>query len=198
MSNGVFKAVITDNTAQELLEAVRSQNVGQREMRDLMSAQYEVMKGIQTALEVGNTIPILIVPVTYNGASYALDGVTVAEIDAAINSGVTPIMRIIHEENAFFMAYSRKVYHPKTGAVLSYQFDADKNCPDGAMGTFSIDVSKATVTKSPAYELQKDCRNLVIYVGDAEDVDAAIAENAAKMLERERATWRLAQSVANL
>lgn len=192
------KPVITDETAQKLVDALLSNNVGQREMRDLITVQNEILSGVKTAIDSGNTFPIMVFSATYKDTSYALDGVTVAEIDAAINSGVTPIMRIIHEENAFFMAYSRKVYHPKTGAVLSYQFDTDKNCPDGAMGTFSIDVSKATVTKSPAYELQKDCRNLVIYVGDAEDVDAAIAENAAKMLERERATWRLAQSVANL
>lgn len=196
--SGTFKPVASDATVQMLVEAMRSNNTNQREIRDLISIQNEILMAVKTAIDVGNTMPIMICPVTYDGAAYVLDGVTVDAIANAINSGVLPVMRIIHESNAFFIAYSRTTYHPKTGAVLSYQCDTDKNCPDGTFGIFSIDAASGAITKNPVYALQEMCRNLVVYVGNAEDVDAAIAENLPKMLERERATWKLAQSVAEV
>ena len=198
MSDGMFKPVMTDETAQKLVAALLSNNAGQREMRDLLTAQNAILTNVCTAIDSGNTMPIKVFNVTYDGTTYALDGITAADITNAINSGVVPVMRIVYEGNAYFIAHSRNTYHPTTGAPLSYQFNVDRNNPSGMFGGYNVVLATGKILWDTAAEHTADSRCLVIKAtsADTEDVDEAIAENLSKMLERERATWKLAQSIA--
>lgn len=200
MSDGMFKLVMTDDTAQGILGAIRSNNTTQREIRDLISAQQDIMNKICTVIDGSNTMPIMVFDVTYDGTSYALDGITAADITNAINSGVLPVMRIVHEGNAYFIAHSRNTYHPSTGALLSYQFNVDRNNPSGMFGGYNVVIATSKILWDTAAEHTADSRCLVIKATsvDTEDVDEAIAENLSKMLERERGTWKLAQSIAEV
>ena len=193
------KPVITDETAQKLVHALLSNNAGQREMRDLITSQNKILQSVHTAIDSGNTMPIKVFNVTYDGTTYALDGVTVADITAAINSGVLPVMRLVYEGNAYFIAYSRNGYHPTTGALLSYQFKADRNNPSGMFGGFNVVLATGKILWDTAANATDDSRCLVINATSAntDDVDEAIAENMQSMLARERAAWKLAQSIAS-
>lgn len=200
MSDGTFKPVATDATAQGILDAIRSNNVTQREIRDLISDQGDVLKKLCVALDNGNTMPIKVFNVSYDGTSYALDGITVEDITNAINSGVLPVMRIVYEGNAYFIGYSRNAYHPTTGALVSYQFKADRNNPSGMFGGYNVVLASGKILWDTAANATDDSRCLVINATSAntDDVDEAIAENLSKMLERERAAWKLAQSIAQV
>lgn len=165
--SGTFKPVILDDTAKMLVEAVRASNAGQREMRDLLAAQNEVLKGIQ----VGD-MPIMLIPVSYNGSEYSLAEGTSADIKAAIADGLTPVLQITHEGYAYLIPCSRMNAN-SNGVVVGVQFDTDEHCPDGTFGMFSIMLSSGKITKSQTAEMPDSCKNIVIRVGNS---SAAVRE----------------------
>ena len=174
------KPVITNETAKEIVNALRANNVGQREIRDLLSEQ----------LMVGSAYPVAMISVSYDGTSYALDGYTVDDIKNALASGVTPVLKIVHDNLAYFIPYSRMVDY---NGIVAYQFDTDRNCPDGKFGMFIVFEESGAVTKSESYSPTADCKNVVIKIDSAFGI--LTAENKADARAREKERWRFAKSL---
>ena len=176
MSSDAFKPVMTDETAMLLVEAMRSDNVTHREIRDLIFDQNDILKEIRNG-----ATPMLLIPVAYDGSAYSLSGITVAEIKAAIADGLSPVICIMYNANLYLIPHSRTLTSGDN--VLGLQFDTDANCPDGSIGILSIVYSAGKVNKGNSDELSDVCKNVTIRIG----------ENAAKAVIRER--LRLAQAI---
>ena len=166
-----------------------------------------------------DTVPIFIVPMFYNDATgeYSVldNDVTVSNITDALHRGHLPVLQIYHVEqdkstgtyhcNAYYIAYSKTSKHPSTGVDASYVFYKDKNCPDGAIGSISIVISNEMIITSKSYEVNENCRCVVVYGGvvglvdgeidDLSSVYDSVIDNIEKTIEREQKTLQLAMNL---
>lgn len=159
--NGTAKPVITDETAQKIADALLSSNSCQREMRDLIAEQNGVLVGIKKS--IASAIPLMLIPVKYDGESYSLEGITFAEIQSAISDGLTPVLQIIYGGHIYMIPFSRSI-EGSDGTVKGYQFDTDEHNPSGTCGMFNI-ASSGKVAKSSASEPSEACKNMVLRLG---------------------------------
>ena len=187
----VKKPVALDETLKELVEAIRSQNAGQREQRDLLErlvkdsvtddclqdvrGELEALNGYQReqrdlleniAKSVCNrgTISVLLVPVAYDGESYALTSVTVADIRAAMENRIMPVLQIKHGAFLYFVSLSKEL--TSGTSVIGYQFYTDEHCPNATPGTFTINVEKEIISYNAAEYVTEPTKNFMIRIGD--------------------------------
>lgn len=154
MSN-TTKPVALDETLQKLVDATLSNNVGQREMRDLLSAQNELLNGISE--KIGNAsgeassevyyVPLSCTVTTADDVTtyaYELDGITFDDIVSAYNEGKHVVLKIPYGEQVFFapmVTYSNKELSTR---VMQKLFFFSPNNPEGAEGLYMFTHNRYT------------------------------------------------------
>ena len=128
------KPVALDETLQELVKAIRAGNAGQRELRDLISKQNEILGKNNSAAE-----NVFVVPAVYDGAEYALDGITFDEALAAYENGKNLVLKIVHGDNVYLAPMVNYTYTENTSKIIRYfQFYSHSNPEGTASGTYIL------------------------------------------------------------
>lgn len=132
--SGNKKPVALDETLQELVKAIRAGNAGQRELRDLLSKQNEILGKNNSASE-----NVFVVPATYDGAEYALDDKAFDEALAAYESGKFLVLKIVYGGNVYLAPVVSYTYTENTSKVIQYfHFYAHSNPEGTASGTYIL------------------------------------------------------------
>ena len=135
----VTKAVITDETAREILQEMQVANATSRETRNLMSEQAEAMRKISEHVGGSAASGVFYVPATYDGTEYALDGVTFDEVLAAYEEGKQPVLKIAHEDDLYFARMINFTYNATSSKITRYFQFYSHFSPDGSAGAlFSV------------------------------------------------------------
>ena len=103
------KPVALDETLQRLVEAILSQNAGQRELRDLMEKQNKLLEGITVGESEIYFAPIKCTATTADGVTtyaYAFDGIGFDDIFRAYQSGKFVILCISSGEDVYFATFA--------------------------------------------------------------------------------------------
>lgn len=121
------KPVITDETAKELVRALISGNVGQREQNETLSEIKNEIAGVGRVLDEIYYVPVSYTEDTANGKiSYSLSGVTFDELLKQYRDGKHLIARIDVGNDRYIASFS--CYYEKknsSGAPLQkFMFDA--------------------------------------------------------------------------
>ena len=151
----VTKAVITDETAREILQEMQVANATSREARNLMSEQAAAMRNIYE--KMGNAsgeavsevyyVPLSCTATTADDVTtyaYELDGITFDDIVSAYNEGKHVVLKIPYGEQVFFapmVTYSNKELSTR---VMQKLFFFSPNNPEGAEGLYMFTHNRYT------------------------------------------------------
>ncbi len=136
----VTKAVITDETAREILQEMQVANATNREQRNLMAEQAAAMRNIYEKMGLSAADSnCYFVPATYDGAEYALDGITFDDVLAAHESGKFLVLKIVYGGNVYLAPVVSYTYTENTSKVIQYfHFYAHANLEGTASGTYIL------------------------------------------------------------
>ena len=158
------KPVLSDKTGQQLGQTMQMMAAIQRENRDLMAMQTAALQEISLAIRGGtNHFPVTI---SYDGTTYAFDGVTVEEIMEAYNKGLLPVIVLVYEGTAYFAPLTKVT--EKDGAVTMLSFASDGNRPLLQPGTYSIIVPTKKLNVGTSTSVDAAAANFCIRLGDAD------------------------------
>ena len=150
MSETTMIPVITDDTGKGIMNAILSGNAGQRENRDLVAEQNELLKKIEANMGGGTAkvhyVPLTCTANTANGAttySYAMNEDTfLAAVDAYL-TGKCVMLQMDYSDKTTMAPLISYVYKKVSSKVVQQLVFYAHSNPENTQGRFSIALHKS-------------------------------------------------------